>query len=370
MKDLLQQRLDPPVFALLRRVGELAAEEGVGVFLVGGPVRDLLRGAKVLDLDVAVEGDGIVFARALAQRLGGEVKGHLRFGTAVLVLRPEWGPPGTPTAAFAAPVKLDVASARRESYRRPGALPTVAPGTSYDDLYRRDFTVNAMAVRLDPPAFGELLDPFGGRRDLAARLLRVLHEGSFRDDPTRLFRAVRFEQRLGFALEPGTGRLLGEAVAARALDTVTGERIRNELFLLLSEKNPLPGLRRLRQLSLFRAVHPGFAVEEAAIARVGALGERLGTDRRGRLARLLALFSDLDLGAARAVAARLALSGPPLPGRSRGGAGADASPACLRRTARGERPAAAALAARAGFARGAGGARGLRRGHGAHPRVP
>jgi tRNA nucleotidyltransferase (CCA-adding enzyme) len=201
----------------------LPALDGLApAWLVGGAVRDLLLGAGSVDLDVAIEGDARSVARELASRLDGEAREHERFGTATV---------------RAGGLTVDLASTRRETYPQPGALPEVAEASLDEDLARRDFTVNAIAASLAADRVGELRDPHGGRADLDAGVIRVLHPRSFADDPTRLLRAVRYESRLGFRMDPETERLAREAIAAGALSTVSGARIRDELLDLLGETN-------------------------------------------------------------------------------------------------------------------------------------
>jgi tRNA nucleotidyltransferase (CCA-adding enzyme) len=232
----------------------LAALEGeTDVWLVGGAVRDLLLGGAPGDLDLVVEGDAVAVARRAAERLGGEALVHERFGTATVRGH---------GAAF------DLAGARRESYPRPGALPEVELGaTLEEDLARRDFTVNTLALRL---ADGALTGWPGAQDDLAARELRVLHDGSFRDDPTRLLRLARYAGRLGFDVEPRTAELATEAVEDGALETVTGERLGAELRLLARERQP-GALVALERFGLGAALLPGFTVDPALLERAVAL---------------------------------------------------------------------------------------------------
>jgi tRNA nucleotidyltransferase (CCA-adding enzyme) len=243
-------------------------------WLVGGAVRDLLLGAATVDLDVAVEGDALEAARELARRLGGQVREHERFGTANV---------------RAGDLMVDLATTRRESYARPGALPDVEPAPLEDDLARRDFTVNAMAASLDAREVGELRDPHGGQADLAARVIRVLHPASFADDPTRLLRALRYEGRIAGALDPGSERLAREAIAAGAPATVSGARVRDELLDLLHE-SPGRGTGRMAALGLDRALSPalGDAAPELVQAAADAAAA-VGAQRR--YAALAALVS-------------------------------------------------------------------------------
>ena len=221
------------------------------VYLVGGAVRDLIVGQDSVDLDLAVEGDGVSAARELARRLDGEAAVHERFGTATV---------------RAGELAVDLATARRESYPRPGVLPEVQPASIEEDLARRDFTVNAMAVALSEPGRGELRDPLGGFADLAVARIRVLHDRSFIDDPTRVLRAVRYEARLGFGLEHDTERLLREAAAADALSTISGPRVRDELMDLLREPAAPVAVGRMRDLGVAAALHPRLRADPELVA--------------------------------------------------------------------------------------------------------
>jgi tRNA nucleotidyltransferase (CCA-adding enzyme) len=213
--------LPNPQKRALDLVKEVAAEKDLRPFLVGGPVRDLILGrSAVIDIDLTLEEGGSTLARALAKRVGGRLRSFPQFLTYKVTAD------GQP--------EIDIATARKERYRAPGALPTVTAGHLKDDLLRRDFSINAMAIDL---MTGELHDPAGGERDLAALLIRVLHESSFLDDPTRIFRAVRLATRLGFSLEAGTARLMESAIASGALTTIARERIWRELFLSFDEES-------------------------------------------------------------------------------------------------------------------------------------
>jgi tRNA nucleotidyltransferase (CCA-adding enzyme) len=220
-------------------------------FLVGGAVRDLLRGARAVDLDVAIEGDARAAARELARRLGGEAVEHERFGTATV---------------RAGGIAVDLATTRRESYVRPGALPDVEPAALADDLVRRDFTINAMAAGLSGTDLGVLHDPHGGLADLEAGTVRVLHDASFTDDPTRLLRAVRYETRLGFRMDGSTERLARAAAAAGTLATVSGKRVRDELMDLLREPEAPTAVGRLAELGIAAALHPALRAEPELVA--------------------------------------------------------------------------------------------------------
>jgi tRNA nucleotidyltransferase (CCA-adding enzyme) len=272
-------------------VDALAGEPGVHV--VGGAVRDVLLGRRPHELDLLVEGDAIAAARRAAERLGGDVTAHERFGTATV---------------DAAGHAFDLASARRERYPRPGALPEVELGASAEeDLARRDLTVNAIALRL---ADAELLAWPGALEDLEAGVLRVLHDRSFRDDPTRMLRAARYGARLGFALDPATDALWADAVRAGAPATVSGERLGEELRLLLAEPQPA-ALLELGRHGLGAAVL-GLPFGVAADAVDGAMG-LTPPDGRPDLVALAA-----SLGAATGPEISAALGRLGFPARERG----------------------------------------------------
>ncbi len=233
-------------------------------YLVGGAPRDLLRGATEVDLDLAVEGDGVTAAQELARRLGGTTVRHERFGTATV---------STPVLA------IDVASTRTETYREPGALPVVRWAPLSEDLSRRDFTVNAMAIGLKGDELGRLHDPHGARADLEEGVLRVMHERSFVDDPTRLLRGARYGARLDFALELETERLALAAVEDDALLTVSGARIRQELLLVLAETDAGKAVARLVALGVPRALHPELDPDPELVAGAELGAMEAGADR-------------------------------------------------------------------------------------------
>ena len=239
---VINKRLSAATIALLRELGAVGDELGLAVYAVGGFVRDLLLGVENLDMDVTVEGDGIFFAESFAARSGGRVRGHPVFGTAVVVL--------------ADGSKIDVASTRLEYYESPGVLPTVERSSLRHDLYRRDFTINTLAFCLNSSRFGLMTDYFGGRQDIQKRTVRVLHNLSFVEDPTRVFRAIRFEQRLGFPIAPHTESLIRSAVRMNVLDKVGGRRLFNELMLILKEKDPSGAIARMAALGLLPFIHP------------------------------------------------------------------------------------------------------------------
>jgi len=252
----LRESLPGETEQALEALGQLAAETGVGAFLVGGLVRDLILRRPNTDVDVVVEGDAVALARAYAARHGWHVHSHERFGTAVLI-----GPRQE---------RIDLASSRIEHYPYPAALPEVEAGSVKADLFRRDFTINALAVELDGPRFGRLLDLFGGLQDLRNRVIRVLHSLSFVEDPTRILRAVRFEAELDFSLDAQSQRLIRNAVELELPARLSGHRLFRELRYLLETPSAAAGADRLRELGMLPFVHPQLAGKggEAAVARV------------------------------------------------------------------------------------------------------
>ncbi|MDP3937655.1 MAG: CBS domain-containing protein [Deltaproteobacteria bacterium] len=269
LANLLDERLPGPLLAILHAAGEAGAAQGAAVYVVGGFVRDLLLGVPDYDLDLVVEGDGIAFATDLAVELGGEARTHEMFGTASIRLS---GRPDLPGEGGA--YCIDVASARQERYEHPGALPAIERSSLRRDLYRRDFTINTLAIDLSPARFGELLDFFGGQRDLKERRVRVLHGLSFVEDPTRAFRALRFEQRFHFRVGKFTERLF--QTAAAHLEAVSGGRILNELILTLEEPRAAAILRRLQGHGLLRAIDPDFQPDMGCERRLDRVEEVLG----------------------------------------------------------------------------------------------
>ncbi|MGD0272146.1 MAG: CBS domain-containing protein [Gaiellaceae bacterium] len=234
-----------------------------GIFLVGGSVRDVLLGAEGFDIDIAVEGDAIGLARELARLLQGRIRAHEKFGTAVVL--------------YGDGARVDVVTTRSEFYDAPAALPSVEHATIREDLFRRDFTVNAMAVSLKAGDFGRLVDPFGGRQDIADRRLRVLHNLSFVDDPTRIFRAVRYESRLGFRLDEHGVALAHSCVEMGLFDDLSSARLREELMDILDETDAPRSILRLAEIGVAAAVHPHLAADEEAaelVERVFVLRDR------------------------------------------------------------------------------------------------
>ena len=287
LKDLLEKRVPKKIQKLLRQAGKVANNMGYRAFVVGGFVRDLLLGIENLDIDLVIEGDGIDFAIQFADEVAGKVKTHKDFGTAVLIF-----PDG---------FKLDIATSRREFYARPASLPRVTPASLREDVFRRDFTVNSMAIDINRNNFGNLIDFFAGQEDIKGKRVRVLHNESFIEDPTRIFRAVRFEQRYGFSIEDKTLRLIGDALSRGLLQELSGERIREELIRILEEDRPGKGLKRMQKLGLLEILHPRMRLDDEKeekldrLVDVFAHFETIFNKRAKRwLVRLLLLLEDLD----------------------------------------------------------------------------
>jgi len=236
----IEKQLPAELVEFMQRAGLVAAGQGQSLYLVGGVVRDLLLERTNLDLDLVVEGDAIDLTRQLIEIDRIKMTAHPRFRTANLKYG-NWG--------------IDITTARSEPYTRPGALPTIKPGSIEIDLFRRDFTINTMAIELAPSRWGEMIDIFGGGDDLKEGLIRVLHEGSFIDDATRIWRALRYEQRLGFRLEQKTLRLIKRDIPM--LDTISNDRIRHELELVLEEEFPEKVFHRADRLKVLPELHPG-----------------------------------------------------------------------------------------------------------------
>jgi tRNA nucleotidyltransferase (CCA-adding enzyme) len=250
LSSRIKEYLPAELTGFLESVGAIAAYQGHHLYLVGGVVRDLLLDRSNLDLDLVVEGDAMILAQQAAGVTQGKLTVYRRFGTARL----RWGK-----------WSIDFARARSETYARPGALPRVNPGSLVEDLHRRDFTINAMAINLNPGCYGEVIDIYGGQADLGKKLVRVLHERSFTDDATRIWRALRYEQRLDFQLEAETRRLLVRDVPM--MDTISSDRVRHELDLVLREVQPEKVLRRAEELKVLRRLHPALKASHTLSAR-------------------------------------------------------------------------------------------------------
>lgn len=246
IRQSLEDRLPAEYVDLLRLAGKLGDTLGCSVYAVGGFVRDLLMNRPNLDIDLSVEGDGIAFAEALAKKLGGRVRPHQKFKTAVVAFADNRGKA----------LRVDVATARLEYYEHPGALPTVELSSIKMDLFRRDFTINALAVQLNRGKFGTLVDPFGAQRDMKDKSLNILHSLSFIEDPTRILRAVRFETRFQFSMGGQTERLIKNALHLKMLERISASRLFNELRHIFEEKDVAACLERMEQFDLLKTIHP------------------------------------------------------------------------------------------------------------------
>ncbi len=242
LNALLVDCLKKDMIQLLQTIGQVADKLGFNAFAVGGFVRDLLLKKTNLDLDIVIEGDGIAFAKKLADHLGGRYRTHERFKTAVVLM-----PDG---------FKIDIATARLEYYEYPAAMPMVELSSIKLDLYRRDFTINAMAIQLNQEYFGTLIDFFNSQNDLKQKSIKVLHNLSFVEDPSRIFRAVRFEKRMEFQISPHTKRLIVNAVNMKLFGKSEDPRFLSELKIIFSEENPLPAIQRLAEFNLFQFLWP------------------------------------------------------------------------------------------------------------------
>ena len=259
---MLARRLPEDHLALLRTVGEVAAELESAAYLVGGVVRDLILRRPIRDLDVVIEGDAGRLAGVVGERLDAEVHVHDAFQTA---------------AVFAGEGRrLDIATARTEHYVSPAALPEVVPGVLRQDLFRRDFTINTLAIRLTPPGFGRLLDHFHGRRDLQAGKIRVLHGLSFIEDPTRAYRAIRFAIRLGFEISRETAHLMRVAVREGVFERLSPERLRREVQHILTEKRLVRAVHLLHDYDLLKVLHPALRPTRTTYTRLERAEEALG----------------------------------------------------------------------------------------------
>ena len=283
----MNARLPRGFAPILRAVFEESKKRGAPLYAVGGCVRDWLLGLETKDLDLVGERDPGPIARFVARRWGGKAEIFERFGTARVLLR--------------GGLRLDLARAREESYPEPAALPEVRPGTLRSDLVRRDFTINAMAASLSERGFGELFDPHGGAADLRRKVLRVLHPGSFRDDPTRMFRAARFACRFSFDLDESTETHRRAAVEAGLVRLLSRERLRGELVRVLEERHPQCALDKLVDWKLAEPVHPRFAWPknlekgEGPWERLGMMALRMGSPDGDELVQSLHLEREVSL---------------------------------------------------------------------------
>ena len=241
IENILYQRLDARIKKLLQNIGKTGAELGYNLFVVGGFVRDLLLNRQIDDIDIVVEGDGIEFARLYAKKEGCRINTYKKFGTAVMI--------------FSDNLKIDVASARLEYYKTPAALPIVEKSSIKLDLARRDFTINTLAISLNPDNFGTMIDYFGANRDLKDKTIRIIHNLSFVEDPTRIFRAIKFSNRFGFKIGKVTSNLIKNAIKIDCFKNLSGLRVLSELKQIFEEENPIPAIRTLQDYGLEKVLH-------------------------------------------------------------------------------------------------------------------
>ena len=247
VNNFMRERLPKHMIETLIKLGETASQMNCSAYVVGGFVRDLFLYRNNEDIDVVIEGNGIAFAKTFAQAFGARTHTHQKFGTAVII--------------FSDGFKIDVASARMEYYQFPASLPVVEMSSIKMDMFRRDFTINTLAIQLNPGKFGRLIDFFSGQKDIKDKILRVLHNLSFVEDPTRVFRALRFEQRFGFSIGKLTSSLIDNAVKMEFFKRLAGKRVYTELKLILKEENPAPAILRLMDYNLLKVIHPEITVE-------------------------------------------------------------------------------------------------------------
>lgn len=253
--NFMRERLPKRIMKILVHLGEAASELNCSAYVVGGFVRDLFLYRKNEDIDVVIEGSGIAFAKTFAQKFGARTHTHVKFGTAVII--------------FPEGFKIDVASARMEYYQFPASLPIVEMSSIKMDMFRRDFTINTLAIQLNPNKFGRLFDFFSGQKDIKDKVLRVLHNLSFVEDPTRVFRALRFEQRFGFTIGKLTASLIDNAVKMDFFKRLSGKRVYTELKMILKEENPTPAILRLQDYNLLRVIHPALKIETDLASLLG-----------------------------------------------------------------------------------------------------
>ncbi|MCG8550236.1 MAG: polya polymerase, partial [Desulfobacterales bacterium] len=258
---ILIQRLDPQILSLLKNIGKTGDEMELAVYVVGGFVRDLLLSRPIDDIDIVVEGDGIAFARYFAKEMGCRINTYKKFGTAVII--------------FPDNFKVDVASARLEYYTNPAALPIVEQSSIKMDLARRDFTINTLALALSQNQFGTLVDHFGAVRDLKDKTIRILHNLSFVEDPTRVFRAIKFSNRFGFKIGKVTSNLIRNAVKIDCFKYLSGLRVLSELKQILQEENPIPAIQSLQDYGLEKIIHPELSINQTTYGVLEAVNKAL-----------------------------------------------------------------------------------------------
>ncbi|MCX6012056.1 MAG: CCA tRNA nucleotidyltransferase [Chloroflexi bacterium] len=239
LTEKLKSEVNAPLSEILLIAGDSARENGFSIYLVGGIVRDILLGRPYTDLDLVVEGDAILLAQDLTKKTGGQAIIHDQFGTAKFTLHNQ---------------SIDLVTARSETYSKPGALPEIVLGNLNSDLMRRDFTINAIAISLNTSNSGEVIDPYDGIADIRNGIIRILHHNSFIDDATRIFRAIRYEQRLNFKLEQETEKLLHRDI--KMIKTISGDRVRHEFELIFKEQSPEHIISRSEELGVLAEINP------------------------------------------------------------------------------------------------------------------
>ncbi|MBU4345087.1 MAG: CBS domain-containing protein [Proteobacteria bacterium] len=253
----MNERIPERLMNILKTSGETASEIGYSAYVVGGFVRDLFLYRANEDIDIVIEGDGIAFAKKYAEKFNARIHAHEKFGTAVII--------------FSDGFKIDVASARMEYYKFPAALPTVEMSSIKLDMFRRDFTVNTLAIHLNLNKFGTLIDFFTAQKDIKGKTIRALHNLSFVEDPTRAFRAIRFEQRFGFTIGKLTSGLINNAVKMDFFKQLSGRRVFNELRQILEEENPVPAVKRLYDYKLLKVIHPSIKINEEVVSLLNSV---------------------------------------------------------------------------------------------------
>jgi len=300
--NFMKERLNPDRLDMLRKIGQVADELGYPAYVVGGFVRDLFLYHANEDIDIVIEGDGIAFARKFAGINGARIHSHAKFGTAVIIF-----PDG---------FKIDVASARLEYYKFPAALPIVEMSSIKLDLFRRDFTMNTLAIQLNPDKFSTLIDFFSAQKDIKEKVIRVIHNLSFVEDPTRVFRAIRFEQRFGFSIGKLTAGLIENVVKMDFFKRLGGRRIFTELRLILEEENPTPAIMRLQDYQLLQTIHPDLRMNNNQILLLNSTREVIAWHDLLFLEEsyikwavyFLVLIRNCDIGTTRAICERLELA--------------------------------------------------------------
>lgn len=255
--NFIHERISRDILKILKKIGQTASDMGYNAYVVGGFVRDLFLYRPTEDIDIVVEGDGIEFARKFTKLIDAHIHTYAKFGTAVII--------------FPSGFKIDVASARMEYYKFPAALPTVKMSSIKLDLFRRDFTINTLAIELNPDNFGLLIDFFSAQQDIKDKAIRVLHNLSFVEDPTRAFRAIRFEQRFAFPIGKLTSKLIQNAVKMDFFKRLSGRRVFGELRQILEEENPAPAISRLQDYDLLKVIHPSITCDVKLVALLNSV---------------------------------------------------------------------------------------------------